>query len=100
MILLTFILVQPLFLTIALLYSKLILWKMHQDLETWISFGTGNDIFMCTDQRKEYQYYVNKKVNDTASKVLVNIRNDLRTNTLLKPIYFQILFLLAKGKKF
>ena len=96
-----FALVQPLFALIALLYAKLILWKMHQDLETWISYGTGMDIFKCKDQRKEYQYYclIDKNKDDPA-RVLIDIRQDLRSPKLLKPIYLHILWLLLKGKKF
>lgn len=85
----------------ALLYAKLILWKMEQDLETWISYKTGDDIFRCPESRQEYQYYAKQLKNkDNPERVLTDIRKDLRSSKLLKPIYFNILFLLLKGKKF
>lgn len=94
-----FIVLLPLIAIIALLYTKLILWKMHQDLEEWISYGTGDDIFRCRDQRKEYQYYAEQRKYDTPAKVLIAIREDLRSSKV-SPIYLHILWLLIKGKKF
>lgn len=88
-----------------ILYAKLILWKMHQDLEEWISYGNGMDIYDCPDQRKEYAHYVARVPKKTAEgqypakQCLLLLRADLHSSKL-KPIYFQILWLLIKGKKF
>lgn len=89
---------------IAVLRARLILWKMEQDLEDWISYGTGMDIVRSKDQRREYQHYVQlcekddlKKLNIPAS-VIKLIRVDLRTKGL-KSIYFKLLYLKLRGAK-
>lgn len=95
-----FILIQPLFVAIALLHAKLKLWAMHQELEEWISYGTGDDIFRCKKQRAEFKHYVDKEENrGNPKKVLIEIRNDLKGDLLLM-IYFKlILFSLNKKLK-
>lgn len=94
------VLIQPLFVAIALLNAKLILWKMEHDLETWIEYGTGQDIFRCKAQRLEFKHYTDKEENrDNPKKVLIEIRKDLKEGLML-PVYFKILWLLIKGKRF
>lgn len=89
---------------IAILKARLILWKMEQDLEDWISYGTGMDIVRSREQRREYQHYVDicekdelKRLNIPAS-VIKLIRVDLRTKGL-KSIYFKLLYLKLRGAK-
>lgn len=86
-------------------WLKLKLWKMEQDLEDWIGFGTGDDIIRCKEQRKEYQHYVNicekaetLKINIPKSVVKL-IRQDLHDKSLIKPIYIYLLILKVKGYK-
>lgn len=86
-----------------ILWSKLTLWKMEHDLETWIDFGTGEDIVICKDQRKEYQHYVNMIDKDSINipaKALKLIREDLKSKTLFKLVYFKLLWLKIKGYNF
>ena len=94
-----------LLITMLLQWSKLMLWKMEQDLEDWISYGTGMDIVRCKDQRKEYQHYVNicekdvlKNINVPVS-VIKLIREDLHDKSLFKLIYLKLLWLKLRGSK-
>jgi hypothetical protein len=94
-----------LLLVVTFQWGKLCLWKMEQDLETWISYGTGDDIVRAKDQRKEYQSYVKKCQNDTllALNIPVNviklIRADLHDKSLFKLIYVKLLWLKIRGYK-
>jgi hypothetical protein len=88
---------------VLLQWGKLTLWKMEQDLETWISYGTGDDIIRAKDQRKEYQYYVKKCQNDTllALNIPLNvvklIRADLHDKKLFKTVYLHLVWLKIRG---
>jgi hypothetical protein len=90
---------------IMLQWGKLCLWKMEQDLETWISYGTGDDIVRAKDQRKEYQSYVKKCQNDTLLalnipvSVIKLIRQDLHDRKLFKPVYLHLVWLKIRGHK-
>lgn len=99
-----YLIIIPLLVIIAIQQAKLSLWKMEQDLEDWISFGTGDDIVRCKDQRKEYQYYVKICQNDDLKKlnipanVVKLIRADLRSKDF-KLVYFYLLWLKLRGVK-
>jgi hypothetical protein len=90
---------------ILLQWGKLMLWKMEQDLETWISFGTGDDIVKAKDQRKEYQGYVLIAQDDNLMKlniplsVIKLIRKDLASKALFKAVYLRLLWLKLRGYK-
>lgn len=91
---------------IAIQWAKLKLWKLEQNLEDWISFGTGNDIVRAKAQRQEYQHYVKLcednemyKLNIPASTIKL-IRKDLADNSLFKVIYIKLLWLRLRGYKF
>lgn len=99
-----YLIIIPLLVIIAIQQAKLSLWKMEQDLEDWISFGTGDDIVRCKDQRKEYQYYVKICQNDDLKKlnipanVVKLIRADLRSKDF-KLVYFYLLWLKLRWVK-
>lgn len=87
-----------------LLRCKLILWKMESDLERWIEFGTGMDIYNVPDQRKEYQFYTKQVANKfeldeqyPAKQVLLKIREDLAKPQVFKKVYFYLLLINIKG---
>ena len=90
---------------IVLQWGKLMLWKMEQDLELWISYGTGDDIVRAKDQRKEYQGYVLEAKNDNLMAlniplgVIKLIRKDLHSKSLFKSVYLRLLWLKIKGYK-
>lgn len=87
------------------MWGKLTLWRLEQDLETWISYGTGDDIIRCKDQRKEYQHYVKIAQNDhlmthnIPASVIKLIRKDLYDKSLFKLIYVKLLWLKIRGVK-
>ena len=90
----------------SLLFAKLTLWKMHDDLEEWIEYHTGMDIYHCPDQRKEYKNYTKQVPNKfekdpqyPAKQVLLLIRKDLQ-GSIYKTVYVKILWLFLMGKKF
>lgn len=87
-----------------LLRCKLILWKMESDLERWLEFGTGMDIYNVPDQRKEYQFYTKQVANKyeldeqyPAKQVLLKIREDLAKPEVFKKVYFYLLLIIIKG---
>lgn len=90
---------------IVLQWGKLMLWKMEQDLELWISYGTGDDIVRAKEQRKEYQGYVLEAKNDNLMAlniplgVIKLIRKDLHSKSLFKGVYLRLLWLKIKGYK-
>lgn len=85
--------------------AKTILFKMEHDLETWIGFGTGDDIVRAKEHRKEYSHYVDICEKDVHKKqsipknVLILIRRDLEHKSVFLLIYIKILWLLLRGKK-
>lgn len=89
----------------SLLFAKTILFKMENDLETWISFGTADDIWKIKEHRPEYQSYVEVCEKDPIKSqsipkyVLIAIRRDLESKNLYLPIYIRILCLILQGKK-
>jgi hypothetical protein len=90
---------------ILLQWGKIMLWKMEQDLELWVSYGTGEDIVRAKEHRKEYQGYVSEAKNDPLMAlniplgVIKLIRRDLHSKSLFKPIYFRLLWLKLRGYK-
>lgn len=88
---------------ISMLYAKTLLWIMHTDLEEWISYGTGDDIYRCKEQRPEFQYYVERLLRYPTEpkliprKTVVWMRDDFKKG-LVRPVYFWILW--VKLKKF
>lgn len=91
---------------IAIQWAKLKLWKLEQNLEDWISFGTGDDIVRAKAQRQEYQHYVKicqdndlYKINIPASTIKL-IRKDLADKSLFKVVYIKLLWLRVRGYKY
>lgn len=87
----------------CLVRAKVGLYKIEQDLEDWISFGTGDDIVRCKGQRPEYQHYVVKAQNiapdsNIPKLVIKLIREDLRTKDLFKVVYLKMLYYVLKGR--
>ncbi len=90
---------------ISMLYAKTLLWVMHTNLEEWISYGVGDDIFRSKDHRPEFQFYVNIMQKDNARKssiprnTVIEMRKDL-SKGLYRPIYLWILWVKFKKKFF
>ncbi len=76
--------------------------KLHDDLETWIRIGIGDDIVNMPEQRKEYQHLVKEcsEVKLGTSSGLIPLPVDrvpsralrMLENELAKPWYLQRTF--------
>jgi len=84
----------------ALLYKqKCTLYRMHNDLIDWIECNIADDIYKSRDHRPEFKYYVDRVERDLARRqsivknVVLEIRLDLESKSVLKPIYFRLLWL-------
>lgn len=85
------------FVIYLLLSAKLSLHKMHDDLVQWIDFNVGDDIVKCKKQRPEYQLYVKRLESSELGRLniprntVAAIRADLRSKSIILPIYLYII---------
>lgn len=77
--------------------------KLYDDLYYWIHIGTGEDIVICKEHRREFQHLVKKYKLEDREKIPGLVLNDLRHQltkpTLLQPTFYYLIILKALKTK-